>query len=62
VQQAAPRPGPDQSSVDNAKRIQGLGSTPPPNSHLSDIESRVAQAATPEEVQALWAEAQKYLL
>lgn len=62
TQTSAPKPGPDQQSVDNAKRIQNLGSTPPPNSHLSDIEARIANAESADEVQALWGEASKYLL
>jgi hypothetical protein len=61
-QQQAPKPGQDQAAIDAAKKIQSLGSTPPPNSHLSDIESRIANADSAEEVQALWGEAAKYLL
>lgn len=61
-QQAPQKPGPDPAAVEAAKKIQGLSSTSPPNSHLSDIEARIANADSAEDVQALWGEAAKYLL
>jgi len=47
---------------ESASRLQNLGSSAQSPSKLADIEARMASAQTSEELQELWAEAQRFVL
>ncbi len=47
---------------ESASRLQNLGSSAQSPSKLDDIEARMASAQTSEELQELWAEAQRFVL
>lgn len=47
---------------ESASRLQNLGSSAQSPSKLADIEARMASAQTAEELQELWAEAQRFVL
>lgn len=47
---------------ESASRLQNLGSSAQSPSKLDDIEARMASAQTSEELQELWAEAQRFIL
>ena len=47
---------------ESASRLQNLGSSAQSPSKLADIEARMASAQTSEELQELWAEAQRFIL
>lgn len=60
-------PASEQSSVpqevkESAQRMQSLGNSTESPSKLTDIQERMRNAQTAEELQELWAEAQKFLL
>jgi hypothetical protein len=47
---------------ESASRLQNLGSSAQSPGKLADIEARMASAQTSEELQELWAEAQRFVL
>lgn len=47
---------------ESASRLQNLGSSAQSPSKLADIEARMKGASTAEELQELWAEAQRFIL
>ena len=47
---------------ESAQRMQNLGSSAQSPSKLADIEARMKGASTAEELQELWAEAQRFIL
>lgn len=59
-----PAPGPNvpPGTVDAANRMQQLGQSAQAPTQLTDLQERMRNANTAEELQELWAEAQKFML
>lgn len=60
--QASQEPNVPAEQVQATQRMQNLGQSASSPSKLADIEARMKSAGTAEELQALWSEAQKFIL
>jgi hypothetical protein len=58
----ADTPVADSADVQAARQLQGLSQQAAPPSIVADLESRIAGAKSEAEVDAIWADAQKYFL